>query len=123
MARSPSIGGNTSFIPRAEWLKLSREQCIELLAKRHKERAVQKGSYQTRNITVRHVNLHDTQDLVNLDDIIEYTANTHVVHSDDHGTDACTEESTDTSLPTYLEGSLQVHPLVTLETFLLPMGI
>jgi hypothetical protein len=36
--------------------------------------------------------------VVNLDDIIEYTANTTVVHNDDHGTDAQTEESTDTLL-------------------------
>jgi hypothetical protein len=36
--------------------------------------------------------------VVNLDDIIEYMVNTYVVHSDDHGTDARTEEYTDTLL-------------------------
>jgi hypothetical protein len=96
--RLPSVGGNTSFIPQEEWLKLSPEQRTELLAKRRKERAVQQGSYQPRNIPVRRVNLHDTQEVVNLDDIIEYIANTHLVHSDDHGTSARTEESTDTLL-------------------------
>jgi hypothetical protein len=98
MTRSPSVGGNMSFIPQEEWLELSPEQRTELLAKRRKERAVQQGSYQPRNIPVRRVSLHDTQAVVNLDDIIEYTANTHVVHSDDHGADAHTEEPTDTLL-------------------------
>jgi hypothetical protein len=92
------MGGNNSFIPREEWLKLSPAQRTELLVKRHQECTVQQGSYQPRNIPVRHVNLHDTQEVVNLDDIIGCTANTHVVHTNDHGTDAQTEESTDTLL-------------------------
>jgi hypothetical protein len=95
MARSPSIGRNTSFIPQEEWLKISPKQRTELLAKQRKERVVQQGSYQPRNIPVRHVNLHDTQEVANLDEIIEYTANTHVVCSDGHGIDAHNEESTD----------------------------
>jgi hypothetical protein len=98
MARSPSVGGNASFIPREEWLKVSPEKRTELVAKRRKECAVQQGSYQPCNIPVQRVNLHDTQEVVNLDDIIEYTANTHVVHSIDHSTDAYTVESTDTLL-------------------------
>jgi hypothetical protein len=69
-----------------------------LLAKRLKERAVQQRSYQPCNNPARGVNLHDTQEVVNLDDIIEYTANTDVVYSNDHGIDARTEEYTDSLL-------------------------
>jgi hypothetical protein len=106
-----------------EWLKLSPEQCTELLAKRRKERAVQQGHYQPRNIPVRRVNLHDTQEVVNLDDIIESTANTHVVHSDDHGTDAHTEESTDISLA-HMSGRVSAATFPgDIQTFLLTNSV
>jgi hypothetical protein len=74
--------GNSSFLPREEWLKLSPEKREELIAKRRKERALQNGYNQQKNSTARRVNLHDVQDVhdvVNLDDIIEYTANTHTL--------------------------------------------
>jgi hypothetical protein len=41
LAKSTPSGGTSSFIPREEWLKLSKEQRDELVAKRRKERGIQ----------------------------------------------------------------------------------
>jgi hypothetical protein len=63
------------------------------------------GSNQPSKSSIRCVDLHDTQEVFNLDDIIEYTVNTHVVHSDYHGTDEHSEESTCT-LFAHMAGSV-----------------
>ena len=70
---------NSSFIPREEWLKLSQEQRDELIAKRRKERSAQGGTNSFARNQSRQVHVHDIQDDVNLDDIIEYTVNVHSV--------------------------------------------
>ena len=71
---------NSSFIPREEWLKLSQEQRDELIAKRRKERGAQGGTDSSNRNQHRQVHVHDIQDDVNLDDIIEYTVNVHSIH-------------------------------------------
>jgi hypothetical protein len=72
--------GSTQFIPRDEWLKLSQERRDEILAKRKNERGTATPS-KPRFPPPRKVNVHDLHDHVNLDDIIEYTVNTHLVDS------------------------------------------
>ena len=66
-----SSNGTSPFRPREEWLKISPEKKVEILAKRREERGYQNGN-STNFSTTRSVNIHDIQDTVNVDDIIEY---------------------------------------------------
>jgi hypothetical protein len=76
---------NSLFLPREEWLKLLQEKRDELIAKQHKEGALQYGSNQFNSPAAQRVNFHGVQDVVNLDDIIEYAANLYTL--DGHVTD------------------------------------
>jgi hypothetical protein len=75
---SSNRNDKSPFVPREDWLKLTPEKREDILAKRRAERSSQAGGSLRPNIPARRVNIHDTQEVVNLDDIIEYTANTHV---------------------------------------------
>jgi hypothetical protein len=68
------------FIPREQWIQLTQEQCDANLDKRRKTTGNPPAGRVPSNQTMRHVNAHLLEDLVNLDDIIEYTVNTHLVH-------------------------------------------
>ena len=91
---STTSNGTSPFLPRDEWMKLSPEKKEEILAKRRKERGHQNGN-SSNNPVARRINVHDTiQSIVNLDDIIEYTANTHIVS---HNNADCDKEESNTS--------------------------
>ena len=77
-----NTGNKGSFIPKADWLKLSPAKREEILAKRRKERGLQGPPDRLKTPQNRKVNFHDTQDVVNLDDIIEYITNSHVLSED-----------------------------------------
>lgn len=67
------------YLPREEWLKLTPEKREEILTKRRMEKGAQFNGNGTRPTPhMRSVNTHDTRDVVNLDDILEYTASAHV---------------------------------------------
>jgi Reverse transcriptase (RNA-dependent DNA polymerase) len=83
----------SSFIPKTEWMNMSPEQREEILAKRRKERGLQNNTQLS-----RHVNAHDTQEVVNLDDIIEYMINTHVLSTETDVAEAATTATSDTLL-------------------------
>ena len=69
----------SSFLPREEWLKLTPEKREEILTKRRMEKGAQfNGNGTCPTPHLRSVNIHDTRDVVNLDDILEYTASAHV---------------------------------------------
>ena len=82
--RFQSSSGNRNdkspFLPREEWLKLTPEKREEILNKWRMEKGAQFNGNSTRSTPqhMRSVNTHDIRDVVNLDDIIEYTASTHV---------------------------------------------
>ena len=89
---------SSSFIPREEWLKLSQEKRDELIAKRRNERGLQKPPQKGKVTPARRVNVHEQNDVVNIDDIIEYTANAHVSSCLDQDIDEATSNAPDTLL-------------------------
>jgi hypothetical protein len=66
------------FIPREEWLKPSPENREEIITTRRNERSTCFSENPPPYTPVQHVNVHDTQEVVNVDNIIEYTANAHL---------------------------------------------
>ena len=66
------------FLPREEWDKLSQEQKDKIVAQRHQERLKQQDGkvYQP----ARQGNIHEVNDVVNIDDIIDYTVMKHDVN-------------------------------------------
>jgi hypothetical protein len=73
-------GSTSPFIPREQWIQLTQEQRDAILDKRHKTTGNPPGGRVPSSQPVRRVNAHLFEDHVNLDDIIEYTVNTHLVH-------------------------------------------
>jgi hypothetical protein len=68
------------FIPREQWIKITQEQSDTILDKRPKTTGNPSGGHIPSSQPVQRVNAHLLEDHVSLDDIIEYTINTHVVH-------------------------------------------
>jgi hypothetical protein len=66
------------FIPREEWLKLSPEKREEIIDTRHNERNAHLVGNQRLNSPVQGAKVRDTQEEVNVDDIIEYTEKAHL---------------------------------------------
>jgi hypothetical protein len=75
-----SPGSTSPFIPSEQWLQLTQEQRDAILDKRCKTSGNPPGGRIPSSQPVRRVNAHLLEDHVNLDDIIEYTFNTHLVH-------------------------------------------
>jgi hypothetical protein len=76
-------GNKSTFLPREEWNKLTQEKKDELIAKRRQERMKNSnGNYKPFQPS-RQVNLHEIEDMVNLDDIVDYTVNNHTIASSD----------------------------------------
>jgi hypothetical protein len=72
---SVSRNYNSLFLPGEEWLKLSPENREEIIATRRNERDARFSGNPRQKAPVQRVNVHDTQEVVNIDDIIDYTAN------------------------------------------------
>jgi hypothetical protein len=73
--------GNASpFIPREQWIQLTQEQRDAIFDKRWKTTGNPPGGRIPSSQPMLRVNAHLLEDHVNLDDIIEYTVNTHLVH-------------------------------------------
>jgi hypothetical protein len=73
-------GSTSPFIPREQWIQLTQEQQDAILDKSCKTTGNSPGGCVPSSQPVRRVNAHLLEDHVNFDDIIEYTANTHLVH-------------------------------------------
>ena len=58
----------SSFLPRDEWNKLTQDQKDKLIAKRRQEK-----SGNVPYASTHRVNIHEIEEMVNLDDIVEYT--------------------------------------------------
>jgi hypothetical protein len=67
------------FIPREQWIQLTQEQREAILDKCRMTTSPTGGQIPS-NQPMKRVNAHLLEDHVNLDDIIEYTINTHLVH-------------------------------------------
>jgi hypothetical protein len=87
----------SNFLPREEWNKLTQDQKDVLTAKQGQE---QMG--QVPLLASRQVNLH-VKDLVNLDNIIEYTSMNHDVTTSDVKEDS-REAPDDNALLTFMAG-------------------
>jgi hypothetical protein len=70
---------NSNFIPRDEWNKLSQDQKDQLIAKRLQERIKQNGGNWKSNQPRRQVNVHNVNDLVHVDTLIDYAIMNHDV--------------------------------------------
>jgi hypothetical protein len=64
----------SNFIPREEWIKLSQDQKDQLVGKRRQEMMKDKPL-----ATSSKINQHKAEELLNLDDLIEYAAIHHSV--------------------------------------------
>jgi hypothetical protein len=73
-------GSTSPFIPHEEWIQLTQEQRDAILDKRRKTTGNPPGGRVPSSQLVQGVNAHLLEDHVNLDDIIEYTVNTHLLH-------------------------------------------
>ena len=75
-------GQPTNRLPREVWDKLSQAQRDEFIAKRRAEREKMYGNNNNKpsGFARRSVNFHDHSETVNIDDIIDYTVNTHETH-------------------------------------------
>jgi hypothetical protein len=100
---------NSNFIPRDKWNKLYQDQKDQFIAKRRQERMNQNSGNWKSNQPRRQVNVHDVNDLVHVDTLIDYAIiNYDVVPL------TFTEETTDESLANadtllaYMAGRVQV---------------
>jgi hypothetical protein len=92
--------GNTNkgFLPREEWLKLTESQREEILAKRRQERMKD-------HKVKRQVNTHEVQDLISLDDILDYQINQHTTTPDDEcPSNGTPSEPSESTLLAYMAG-------------------
>jgi hypothetical protein len=79
--------GTSQFLPRNKWLKLTQEQPDEINAKRRNSMGNSSGGHARPSPQMHRLNTHMVEDRVHLDDIIEYTINTHLVQETDNGED------------------------------------
>jgi hypothetical protein len=91
----------SNFLSREEWNKSTQNKKDVLIAKRRQE---QMGNEPLSSN--RQVNLHDAEDLANLDDIIEYTSMNHDITTPDVKEDS-REAPSDNALLTVVSGR---HP-------------
>jgi hypothetical protein len=63
-----------SRVPYADWIKLTKEQCDQLIATRNKERLARAGGSSKLFPPPRCANMHDVDAFVNLDQLIDYAA-------------------------------------------------
>jgi hypothetical protein len=87
-----------SFLPRDEWYKLTQEQNDRMFAKRRQERMNLNVNNSKPFQPKRQVNSHHVADTVNIDDIIDYTVNTHEIGMNDDDDDAKAADTTNTVL-------------------------
>jgi hypothetical protein len=80
-------GSTSQFLPRDEWLKLTQYQRKKIIAKRCIAIGSSPGGLARSSPPIQRVNNHLTIDHVNIDDIIEYTVNTHLVTETEDGED------------------------------------
>jgi hypothetical protein len=78
---STSIHSNSksTFLPQDEWNKTTQEQKDRLIAKRRQERMGNNEGARKPLQSPRQVNAHDVNDLVCIDDIIDYSIMNHEV--------------------------------------------
>jgi hypothetical protein len=98
-------GQFTNRLPREVWDKLTQAQRDEFIAKRRAEREKMYGNTNTKpgGFARRSVNFHDQSDTVNIDDIIDYTVNTHETH-DRSDTSDDQDKHPDDTLLAYMAG-------------------
>jgi hypothetical protein len=73
-------GSRYTSIPREQWMQLTQEQQDAILDKRRNTTGSPHRGRVPTNQPIRRVNSHLLEDHVKLDDIIEYTINSHLVH-------------------------------------------
>jgi hypothetical protein len=83
---------NTSqLIPWDKWLQLTQKQRDATLDKQRKENSNPSGGGTRPKPPMRRFNTHTTKDHVNMDEIIEYTFNTHLLQETNAGEDTKSE--------------------------------
>jgi hypothetical protein len=93
----------SNFLPREEWNKLTQEKKDQLIAKRRQERMGSNSGYFKPFQPPRQANLHKIDDMVNLDDIIDYTVMNHDVYPQDDK-DLKDDNPKDNALLAYMAG-------------------
>lgn len=98
----PPYGSNKTFIPWDQWTKLSQEQKDKLIAERQKERMNNVHSKPRVPYPPRQANVHNVDESVDIDDIIDYTILNHEVALTDDDTKGTSTDND--SLLAYMAG-------------------
>ena len=93
----------SSFIPREEWNRLPDEEKERLIAKRRQER-LNLASGNRKSYPPRQANVHEVGDVINLDDIVDYSVMKHDVVSAGEGDDDKVKPPEDDALLAYMAG-------------------
>jgi hypothetical protein len=70
--RSGSNSQASNRVPYADWIKMTQEQCDQLIAKRNQERLAKAGGNSKSFAPRQLANIHDVDTFVDLDHIIDY---------------------------------------------------
>jgi hypothetical protein len=82
VTHTTNLGSTSPFIPLEQWIQLAQEKRDVIFDKRLKTTGSPPGGRVPSNQPMRRVNAHLMEGHVKLDDIIEYTINTPLVHEE-----------------------------------------
>jgi hypothetical protein len=85
--RRQEYGNKKTFVPWDQWIKLSQEQKDKLIAERKKEQMNSNNGKPRTSYPPRQANAHGVDELVDIDDIIDYTMLNHDGSVDDDDDD------------------------------------
>ena len=99
-----TYGHNKSkFIPKEDWDKLSPEDKERLISKRRLERMGRNNSNRKPYAPPRRANVHDVEEMVDLDNLVDYTAMIHEIGKSDDEPEPVDDEEDD-ALLAYMAG-------------------
>jgi hypothetical protein len=75
--RSGSNSQASNRFPYADWIKITQEQCAQLIARRNQERLAKAGGNSKSFAPPRLANVHDFDTFVDLDHLIDYATMKH----------------------------------------------
>jgi hypothetical protein len=89
-------------VPYADWIKMTQEQRVQLIAKRNQERLAKAGGTSKSFAPPRHANMRDVDTFVDLDHLIDYATMKHETAATDAHSNA--DEDGGSELLAYMTG-------------------
>jgi hypothetical protein len=95
----------SKFLPREEWNKMTQEEKDKFIAKRRQEWMSSHGITSKTLQSLRQANVHEVEDVINIDDIVDYFDMQHDVTSQDDVADVKGDEAlSNDALLAYMAG-------------------